>query len=731
MVCTSCGAGNAARARFCDQCGAALVAAYRSAPGIGPPAAQASAAPARADPIGPGDRRIVTALFADLVDYSRLVSELDPEEVRRRVDDALRVMAEAVERFGGSLEKFIGDAVFAVFGIPGAHDDDPVRAALCALAIRHGLAQIASLSGDDPLEVRIGLATGEVLAAPRRLAGDRDWALTGEAVMMAARLQQLAEPGEIILDSASFLAARGRLDAESLEERQVRGRARPVRLYRLRGERPQRLIGSSSLGILVGRTAERRLMVERIASCARTGRGGAVVVVGEAGIGKSRLLADVEEESRALGFGWTWTENTSYRIGEPYGYARQFAERIAEEQGVDPGTFIRRILFTDDVAEDETRRLAGAIAAVARDAEFTGWEAEADLAPADPNELLSALLQVVLRLAPRLVKALGPRVIVIDDLQWADRSSLPMIDQMIRATAEIPLVFLVSSRDPELPLWATLPHVTVIELGGLSSKETERLAAAVAGRDLHVDDAQKVHERTGGNPLFVAETVRALLEDGSLVRRGSRLQLVDRGGRLAVPINLRALLGARIDQLSPSPRGILQVASTIGISFTADLLEIVHGEPVDEADLESLVSGALLVEADGQGSWRFRHPLIHDVAYASLLASRRRVLHARLADHLEATEGTRALPQLAQHRAAAGDRDRGIPLLEQAAERAIATGALAEAGRFLHMAADLAPEADAGRLRDRARSVLGKVERAERVAAEGAGETADAVRSSE
>ncbi len=664
---------------------------------------------AELDAIGPGDRRIVTALFADLVDYGRLVSELDPEEVRRRVDDALRVMAEAVERFGGSLEKFIGDAVFAVFGIPAGHDDDPVRAGLCALAIRGGLADTASASGDEPLEVRIGLATGEVLAAPRRLSGDRDWALTGEAVMMAARLQQLAEPGEIILDAATFLAARGRLDAEGLEERQVRGRAQPVRLYRLRGERPQRLIGSSSLGILVGRTAERRLMVERLQACARSGHGEVLVVVGEAGIGKSRLLADVEEEARSLGFAWTWTENASYRSGEPYGYARQFAERVAEEQGIDPGSLVRQLLFTADVSAEEVRRLAGGIAAVARDAAFSGWEAEAELAPADPNEVLRSLLVVVGMLVPRLVTAFGPRVVVIDDLHWADRSSLPLLDQMMRGTAEIPFVCLVSTRDPALPEWARLRHVTVIELGGLTSKETERLAAAIAGRDLREGDARKLHERTGGNPLFVAETVRALIDDGSLVRRGTRLQLLERGGGLGVPINLRALIGARIDQLPATSRTLLQVASTIGISFTPELLEIVLDQSVDATALDALVTGALLVPADTGASWRFRHPLIHDVAYASLLSSRRRALHARLADHLESA-GMVALADLAYHRAAAGDRERGIPLLEQASERALATGATAEAARYLRMAAELAGAEDAARYRERARAITGEAE---------------------
>jgi adenylate cyclase len=641
-------------------------------------------------PATPGDRRIVTALFADIVDYSRLVTELDAEEVVGRIDEAFRLLAGAVERYEGVVEKFIGDAVFAVFGARRAHDDDPLRAALCSLAMTAAMEEVARARREPALRLRVGIATGEVVAKVREVGDWTDLVVTGDTVTTAMRLQELAEPGETLLDDATVRAARQRLEVEVVGEHVLRGRAVPVRVHRLRGERLHRLVGAAGPGLLIGRAVDRARLRAALETTRQTGRGRVVLLVGEAGIGKSRLAADVEEEARGLGFAWTWTENLSYTTGEYYAFARTFAQRIADEQGIDSGTFTRRLLFTPEVDEPTWKRLAGAVAAIARDAEFSGWEAEAALAPVDPARVRRSLAEVTDRYVRRLAKLGGPRAIVIDDVHWADRSSRPLLDRLIRIVGEIPFVIFVTTRPGgPVPNWAPLPHVEVIELAGLDEQGTARLAASVAGSALGDDAAQQLHARTGGNPLFIVETVRALLEDDALVKRGGRLELVDQPSLRRVPVNLRALLGARIDMLPVPARAALQVASVIGMTFSPHLVVQLLGVPSADEPLATLVEAAIVDPGEPGADWRFRHPLIRDVGYAGMLSTRRRELHARLADSLEERPIPPPIGQLAHHRAASGDSERAVPLLAQAAEAALLVGATSEAADYWRTAAAL------------------------------------------
>jgi class 3 adenylate cyclase len=715
MRCASCGALGADGARFCDRCGSPIypealrVAAEASTGAVSggpalPTSSSRQAGPlADAAGVAPGDRRVVTALFADLVDYVRMIAEHDPEEVRARVTSALATMGDAIERFDGTREKFIGDAVFAVFGWPRGHDDDAVRASLAAMAIRAGLHEIAD--GSEPLEVRIGIATGEVVASGPGSFGDLG--LTGEAITTAARIQSLARPGEILLEGATLAAARGRLATEERGSVVLRGQSTPVTLHALRGEAgtgawiPFR---AAAPGPLVGRIQELAVLTEAIDRCQQTGRGGIVVVVGEAGMGKSRLLAAAEAHARAAGLAWTWTENVSYGQGEPYRFARLFAQTVADEHGVDSGNFVRRLLFTDDLAPEDARRYGGAIAAIARDASFTGWEEEAPYAPSDPAEVASALTDVARRYVDRLVTLAGPRVVVIDDLHWLDPSSVTLAELLVEATADRPLIVLAGTRPTGIPSWVDRPGVQRIDLQGLAEPETARLATLVARAAVDADGIRSIHERTAGNPLFIGETVRAFLEDGTLEWRDGRVAMID-GGPPRVPVTLRAVLGARIDALEPSGREALGVASIIGITFQQGLVEQLLGDTLPPRTLDHLAETALIRPAD-DGEWRFAHALIRDAAYAGLLASRRRTLHARLADHLEGLPPRAAAPgQIAIHRAAAGDALRALPLLREAAESALAFGAASEAAAFWQQAAELsAMEDPAAAAVDRARA---------------------------
>ena len=634
----------------------------------------------------------MTALFADLVDYVRLVAEHDPEEVRRRVNAALVAMVDAIERYDGTREKFIGDAVFAVFGWPVAHDDDALRATHCALAIRAGLAHLEDPAG-EALQVRIGLATGEVVAAPRDVSGSLDWSLTGPAVTTAARIQGEAAPGEILLDEATRRAARKELDVEDLGERVLRGQRKPVRLVRLIGDagfQPWR----PPAGRFIGRRAERAKLTGLLTRLAADGQGGIAFVEGDAGIGKSRLLADLEGDARRAGLAWTWVDNVSYGAGDPYRFGRSLAQTIADEHGTDSGSFVRRLILTSDVDPHDVVRWTGAIAAIARDAAFSGWEAEASLVPPDPADVAAAVRSLAHGYVEHLLDLDGPRVIVVDDLHWLDPSSAGIFEELVEVARSRPLIALVGSR-PSGPVHPALERADVVRvsLGGLDESETGELAAAVAGAAVDSDDARRLHLRTGGNPLFIGETVRAIVDEGAVGTDG-RLAISGASGA-EVPVTLRALLGGRIDALTPMGRTVLRVGSVIGMTFREAIVEDVLGEAVGPSLYERLAEAAMIVPVDARGGWRFRHPLIHDAAYRSLLASDRMTLHTRVADRIEARQPDGPVATIARHRAAAGDAERAIPLLLRAAEQAESVGASAEAAGYIETAAALERDTEA------------------------------------
>ena len=693
MRCGACGAPTRPSARFCDQCGAPL------------DANGADRAKRPREDVEAGDRRIVTALFADLVDYVRLVAEHDPEDVRRKVDAALRAMVEAIKAFDGTREKFIGDAVFAVFGWPQGHDDDALRAAHCALAIREALtgASGPGVAAGEPLQVRIGVATGEVVAGLRS-EDSMDWSLTGPAVTTAARIQAIARPNEILLDEATVHAARKGLQVENEGPQLLRGQIRPITVFRLLGEatfQPWRPPG----GEIVGRQGERRRLREVVDALA-AGRGSTVVIEGEAGMGKSRLLSDLADAARAAGLATTWVDNVSYGGREPYRFGRALAQAVADEHGTDSGSMARRLLFTADVPTEQAQRWGGAIAAIARDAAFSGWEEELRLVPKDPAQVAEALHEVAGRYATRLIEVSGPRVIIADDLHWLDPSSAGMLDALVRITATMPLAIVAGTRPGPTPADATLKSVERIRLSGLDEPDTRELAAVVAGSELGPSDGRRLHQRTAGNPLFISETVRAIFGPGAAVGPGAPVdgRLPDDGGtvRPGLPMTLRALLGARIDGLTDEARTVLRVASVVGAMFEQPVVAEVLGEPIDADIYVGLAAASLIVPLEAPDAWRFSHPLIHDAAYWGLLGSARRRLHARVADLLEMADGRAAVGDVARHRALAGDHERAIPLLVQAAEEAFAVGASAEAASFWTEAADLGqpgPETEAYRQR--------------------------------
>ena len=399
--------------------------------------------------------------------------------------------------------------------------------------------------------------------------GTGDLAVTGEAITTAARIQALARPGEILLDEATVRGGRDRLTVDDRGSVVLRGQSSVVRLFSLTGQS-----GLTGLGAhratpenpLVGRVPEMGRVRRTLKRARRSGRGAVVLITGDAGMGKSRIVADLEGEARGLGYAWTWTESVSYGRGEPYRFARLFAQAIADEHEIDSGSYTRQLLFTPGTDEATLRRYGGAIAAVARDAAFSGWEAEQVDVPDDPSEIAAVLGEVAAAYIERVLDTDGPRVVVLDDLHWLDTSSGGMVELLVATAAVRPLVILATTRPGIIPDWASLEHVERVDLGGLAPAETAQLATIVARAALDAGDARRIHERTQGNPLFIGETVRASIEDGTLELRDGRMVLVEPGAP-RLPLTLRAVLGARLDGLDEPARDVLSVASVVGIGF--------------------------------------------------------------------------------------------------------------------------------------------------------------------
>jgi len=305
-------------------------------------------------------------------------------------------------------------------------------------------------------------------------------------------------------------------------------------------------------------------------------------------------------------------------------------------------------------------------------------------------------LKLVTELWVTRIVAEQPRCIVIDDFHWIDPSSRQLMDHMISMAADLPLVILTGSRPPAIPAWTSLAHVEMIDLSGLDEAATEELGAAVAGAALESESARWLYERTAGNALFVGEIMRTLSETGWLEQVGERFRIDQGAARRGVPLSLRALLGARIDALPPAPRGALEVAAVIGTTFSEPLLCALCGCAQGE-NLRQLAEAGIVTQAEEMGAvtdrWRFRHQLFLDAAYGRQLAGRRRQLHAELADLLETVEPRVEAAELARHRIAAGDTERALPLLEQAAREAAAVGAVEEAEAFMRTAAELRGDA--------------------------------------
>ncbi len=680
----------------CSACGFACDAAFLFCPRCG-----AAQKPVEAEP--EADRREVTLLFADLTGFTSLAERLDPETVRSFQNALFAAMARAVTHFDGFTEKFVGDAVMAVFGAPRAHEDDPARALQAALEMLRHIddlnAQWAPRLG-RAVTLHIGVHTGPVVAGSLGSAAGGSYAVTGDTVNTASRLLSAAEPGTVLVSDATHTLTRHRFSFGPAGELTPRGRVQALTVHRLIGERDdaQSARGLAEIGLsapLVGRDAaleQLQLAAERM----HQGRAQVVCVIGEAGAGKSRLIAEFLARFDAAGS----PANTAVRraacssLGEPtYGV---FGALFREAYRVDDHD-------TLDVARSKLQRGLQTLGADADEADAVTQVLHYLLGIQEdkPRDIEPEQLQRQITLAARALlerrTAQQPLVLVIDDLQWADAASVDLLCELADQLAEQPLLLLFAQRPDTRALRTMRSEPTTISLGPLADADTRALADHLLGASSGIG-LQAVRDlvvaRAGGNPLFVEEIVRSLAARGLLVRVADRWECAaPRCDAVDVPATLYGLLLSRIDALAGDDKRALQEAAVLGAEFDAQLLRAIAGEPgsIDMA-LQRLSGADLLRNADTR--WRFTHALLHEVVYQNLLLTRRTELHQRAGRALEAARdsavhGPQRLAELAalgHHWSLSPDKVRGALYQLEAGDWARAVYANDDAIRHYELA---------------------------------------------
>ncbi|MDQ2910813.1 MAG: AAA family ATPase, partial [Actinomycetota bacterium] len=563
------------------------------------------------------ERKLATVLFVDLVDSTALVRGADPEVVRRRVQTFFERVSHCVITHGGIVEKFAGDAVMAAFGIPQAHEDDAERAVRAGLAILDAVDELE-------LEARAGIESGEVVADD----SDSTFA-TGEAVTLAARLEQVAEPGQLLIGPAAHRLTLGRVEVEDVGPVDLKGLDKQIWAWRAtstneNGARPQ-----AQQAPLVGRDSELELLVNTYERALRDKRAHVFTIYGEPGVGKSRLALEFSEALE----GATVLSGRSLPYGEgvtywPLAEMVKCAAGIVDDDPLDVAIGKLRVCCEDEAVADLLGLASGVLEAVQSER--------------SQQEIAWAAREWAQRLAQE-----QPLVLVFEDIHWAEEPLLELIEHLATWVREAPLLLLSLAR-PELldirPGWGGgRVRATAIELEPLGPSESEELVdALMTDGELTEAERRQLLEKGEGNPLFLEETVRMLAEDGA-------------AGIGRIPDTLQALIAARIDRLAPEAKALLQRAAVIGRTFWEGALTRLSpeleflGEPLEDLRRREFVLDEPRSSITGETAYRFKHVLIREVAYSGLSKSARAEHHAQFAGWLKERAGEELLEIRAFH----------------------------------------------------------------------------------
>ena len=698
-TCSACGNDLPAASRFCNKCGT---------PVSGEPAGQARfVSPESYTPKHlaekiltskaalEGERKQVTVLFADLKGSMELLADRDPEEARKILDPVLERMMEAVHRFEGTVNQVMGDGIMALFGAPLAHEDHAVRACYAALRMQESVAQYAEgvfRSHGVPIQIRVGLNSGEVVV--RAIGSDlhMDYTAVGQTTHLAARMEQMATPGTILLAPATLQLAEGYVQVAARGPVAVKGLADPVEIYALTGASAQRtrLHAAAARGLtrFVGRDAEIE-QIRRALALAHDGRGQLVSVVGEPGVGKSRVVYEFTHSHRTQD--WLILEAGSVSYGKATSYLPVIDLLKAYFNVHDRETHreVREKVTGKLLTLDESLKpaLPALLALLDVPVEDTQWQA------LDPPQRRRRTLDAVKRLLLRECQ-LQPLLVIFEDLHWIDSETQALLDSLVESLPTARLLLLVNYRPEYGHGWGSKTYYTQLRLDALPPESANELLLALLGTDATVEMLKPVLiARTGGNPLFLEESVRTLVETHALTGERGAHRLARPLDTIDVPATVQAILASRIDRLDPRDKQLLQTASVIGKDVPLALLLAIAelGEEDLRRGLARLQAAEFLYETSlfPDLEYTFKHALTHEVAYGSLLGDRRRASHARIVEAIEAAYPDR----LAEHAERLGHHafrgevwDKARAHLRQAGAKALGHSAYREAVTFFEQA---------------------------------------------
>jgi class 3 adenylate cyclase/tetratricopeptide (TPR) repeat protein len=723
--CPKCGAEYTAPAKFCRDCGFNL-----EAKGKRPAAAKTAsgeATPARELPdlsANAGERKTVTALFADIKGSMELIENLDPEDARAIVDPALKLMIEAVHRYGGYVAQSTGDGIFAVFGAPIALEDHPQHALYAALRMQQDLRSYSNRlreHGEPPVVIRVGVNVGEVVVRTIKTGEtDTEYTPIGHSISLASRLQALAPPGSIAMSRAVRQLVEGYFTINDLGPARIKGVSEPVEVYEVTGLGPlrTRLQRSAGRGYtkFVGRQNEIQAM-KRAADQAKAGHGQIVAAVAEAGVGKSRLLFEFKAVSQS-----EWMVLEAFSVS--HGQASAFLPMIDL-------LYSYFEISSDDDARKRREKINGKVLTLDRSLEDTleylygllsisdeGNQIAEIQAQTRKHRALDAVKRILLR------ESLNqPLIVVFEDLHWLDSESQAFLNLLADSIGTARILFLVNYRPEYRHEWGNKTYYTQLRLDPLGSESADEMLTALLGDEPGLAPLKRIIiEKTEGNPFFMEETVQVLLDEGALARNG-HLRLTKPLRELKIPPTVQAILAARIDRLPPVQKDLLQTLAVIGMEFKLGLVRKVWEPPAipaiasgkregtttaptllreetdsEASDLNSMLSELQLGEfiyeqpAVGDIEYTFKHALTHDVAYNSVLNERRRLLHERIGAGMELVYRENLndhLAALTHHYARSGNPGKAVEYCLLAIQQTETRGSLIEAVELFETGLDL------------------------------------------
>ncbi len=713
-LCSACGFASEAGVRFCGGCARPLT---RVEPGVRRPLPAAAAlTPAHlaqrilaSRGAIEGERKLVTVMFVDLLGSLELIAGRDPEQAQMLLDSLLTEIIGAVHRYEGTVNQVLGDGLMAIFGAPIAHEDHAVRAACAALAIQETVRAARDGAWRDvgvPAEVRIGLNSGLVVIKAIENDLSIDYRAVGATTHLASRMEQIALPGTTRLTRETLRLAEGLIDAEPLGRIAVKGIAAPVDVYELKRMKPGgtrfRARVARGLTRLYGRAEELQLLLEALGEAA-AGHGRAMALYGEPGVGKSRLCYEVTRAEEARGFRVLEVPAVSYGRGTPYSAIATLLRHyfgITETQST--AELLRRLqLGLEPFAPSQAEYLAILQGLLDVPGDNSLWQG------LDPGQRKQRVFEAVRAIIRELCEK-QPLMLICEDLHWFDSESLEFVAGLVREPPNAALFMLLTARD-ELPALKQAGAVST-QLLPLAPQLTDAMLRDLLGNAPELNALRALlTTRTYGNPFFIEETVRSVIESGVLIGSPGRYQLREPHPEIDIPPTAEALIAARIDGLHPAVKALIQTAAVVGSEMTVELLQRVSG--LSDADFAPCLASArdsgLMFEVQLFPSpmCGFRHAVTHEVAYGSVLQAHRRALHARVVDVLEDLHRDRLaehVERLAEHTFRAELWDKCVRYHIMAASRAATRFANHEAVQMLDRGLGVVEHLARGRARSEA-----------------------------